>query len=327
MLKIGDLELENPLILAPMAGITNLPFRLLARRYGAAMAMTEMVSSFGLVRRRPRTLKYLISRPEESPLGVQMFGQDPGVMADAASMAVDFGADLVDINMGCPAKKVVKTGAGGALLRDLEKAARVIHATRKAVSAPLTVKLRAGWSEADCIAPRAARLAQDLGADAVTIHGRYVSQGFSGRADWNVILEAKKTVTIPVIGNGDVFSATDAVSMLQATGCDGVMIARGAIGNPWIFAQVLRLLHGLPAKAPSLAERKSVAAEHAQLLCGLEGEVRAAKKMRGLLLWYTKGLPYSTQFREGISRIIDEETLLSSLDEFFSLLEKGEHES
>ena len=321
MLRIGSLKLKNSLIMAPLAGITNLPFRLTVKKLGAGLVTTEMVSAMGLARSKTKTLRYMQTDPEERPLAVQIFGSDPEAMARAAERAVEGGADIVDINMGCPAKKVLKTGSGGALLRSPEKIRRVVSSVRRVVKVPLTVKTRAGWTADQPVAVETARLIEDCGADAVTIHPRFVKQGFSGKADWNIIAEVKHHVKIPVIGNGDVFKPPLALDMKTQTGCDGVMIGRGAIGNPWIFRQILELEKGREPREPEISERRDLIMEHFSRLSHLIGEDRAARMMRGLLLWYTKGLPHSSRFRGTMTSIKDLETLVSALDQYFSFLE------
>lgn len=322
MLKIRNLSLKNRLIMAPMAGITNPPFRLIAKRLGAGLVVTEMVSAEGLSRGHEKTFRYLDSFPEEKPLSVQIFGADPQVMAMAAEIVVEKGADLVDINMGCPARKVVKNGSGGALLRNPGAVRDMVTAVRKACTVPLTVKIRAGWSSDEANFPDIAGIIEDCGADAVTIHPRFVKQGFSGQADWRIIREVKKHLSIPVIGNGDVFKPELAIQMREETGCDGVMIGRGAMGNPWIFRQILNLEKGLEARPPDLSERKAVILEHFALLSRVIGENRASKMMRGLLLGYTKGLPHSSRFRGSFTGINDFNTMISALDNYFGTLSR-----
>jgi nifR3 family TIM-barrel protein len=281
-----------------------------------------MISAMGLLLGNKKSLDYLRSDPEEGPLAVQIFGSNPEAMAKASEIAIDLGARIIDINMGCPVRKVVKTGAGGALLKDLKKAQAVISAVRKACTVPLTVKIRAGWSKNKPIAPEASRIIEDCGADAITIHPRYVTQGFSGMSDWRIISAIKENLSIPVIGNGDVLNSQLAFKMRDQTGCDGVMIGRGAIGNLWIFKQILDLENGQPSYSPKLPERRNLIMEHYDLLSLYMGESRATKMMRGLLLWYTKGLPLSAHFRGTINRITNFDTLVTSLDEYFSALEE-----
>ena len=325
MLKIGNLSLENYLIMAPMAGITNPPFRRIVKRLGAGLVVTEMVSAVGLSRNHEKTLRYLKSDPEEKPLSVQIFGADPQIMAMAAEMAIQRGADMVDINMGCPARKVIKNGSGGALLRNPTAVHRMVTAVRKACTVPLTVKIRAGWSAEEANFLEIAGIIEDAGADAVTVHPRFVKQGFSGQADWRIIRKVKDKLAIPVIGNGDVFKPELALQMRKETGCDGVMIGRGALGNPWIFRHILDLEKGLEVRPPELSERKEVILSHFNHLSQIIGEERASKLMRGQLLWYTKGLPHSSRFRGAFTGIRDVHTMMAALDQYFeSLMENPE---
>ncbi|MBW2065232.1 MAG: tRNA dihydrouridine synthase DusB [Deltaproteobacteria bacterium] len=322
MLKIGTLKLESRLIMAPMAGITNKAFRLMVKRLGAAMVTTEMVSAAGLCRGNKRSFDYLKTHPAEKPLAVQLFGSNADEMGAAAQIAVEAGADLVDINMGCPVKKVTKTGAGAALLKDLQKIARLVMRVRSSCKAPLTAKIRSGWSPADSSAPQIARILEDCGVDGITVHPRFATQGYSCPADWSVISEVKQEVSIPVIGNGDVFKPEQAIRMLGETGCDGIMIGRGAIGNPWIFKQILSLQEGRLPEEPGIEERRSFIMEHFKLLAETVGEHRAALSMRGLLTWYSKGLPNSSLFRALISKIRDMNSLIGAMDRYFASLEE-----
>lgn len=320
MLRIGTLKLKNRLIMAPMSGVTNLPFRRIVKRLGAGLVTTEMVSAMGLSRGQERSFKYLRSDPEERPLAVQIFGSDPRVMAEAARMVVDEGADLVDINMGCPARKVVKTGAGGALLRSLDQVRDIVSSVRTVCTVPVTVKTRAGWSQDRPVARDIAKIVEDCGADAITIHPRFVTQRFSGNADWEIISQVKSEVRIPVIGNGDVCSPSQALEMIQQTGCDGVMIGRAAMGNPWIFREILNLDSGRDICSPTVSERREIILLHFRLLMDHMGEGGAAKVMRGLLLWYTKGLPYSSRFRGAFTDIHDLDAMVVAMDAYFSVL-------
>jgi tRNA-dihydrouridine synthase B len=315
--------LTNDLIMAPMAGYTHLAFRLLIKRLGAGLVMTEMVSAMGLAMGQKKTVEYLKTHPDEKPLGVQIFGSDPEVMARASTMAAEAGADLVDINMGCPVKKVVKTGAGASLLKDLKKVADIVSTVRRACSLPLTVKIRTGWSPKEPRACEIARVAEDCGADAVTVHPRFASQGFSVPAQWDWIARVKEQVGIPVIGNGDVFEPSRALEMKDRTFCDGIMIGRGALRNPWIFSQTMTLKQGGTVKQADLKERRALILEHFHLLSQTLGEKKAAPVMRGVLLFYTKGLPYSGRFREQLSKIKDSDTLAQTIDRYFSTLEEG----
>jgi tRNA-dihydrouridine synthase B len=318
--KIGRLSLSNKVVLAPMAGITNLPFRSIARRFGCALGFTEMVSAIGLTRRMVRSISYLDSMPEDRPLGVQIFGSDPVVMAEAARMVEDLGADLVDINMGCPVRKVVRTGAGAALLRHPDQAGRIIEAVRKVTGLPLTVKIRSGWQRHDSGGFKViAHIAEEGGADGIIFHPRTVEQGFSGAADWRLIAELKGSLCIPVIGNGDIRAPADAVRMLMMTGCDGVMVGRGALGNPWIFRDINNAFENRP-EAPSLtlAEREWLIRDHLEKEIAYYGdEKRAASHFRKHILWYTKGLRGGGRFRQVAGKIQDKALILAEVECFF----------
>ncbi len=323
MLKIGSLKLENCLIMAPMAGITNLPFRLIAKKMGAGLVTTEMISAAGLIMSHKRTSQYLKSDPYEKPLSVQLFGSEPAPIARACQIAIDSGADMVDINMGCPVKKVVKTGAGGFLLRTPEKIRKIVGAVRNICTVPLTVKIRTGWSNNENFVLEIAQLIEGEGADAITIHPRYVTQGFSGSADWSIISMLKDALNIPVIGSGDIVTPNLALQMKRRSGCDGIMIGRGAIGNPWIFQQIQDLERSSEYNYPTLTDRKSLILEHFILLTRFMGEIVASRMMRNLLIWYTKGLPNSCSFRRSFTSIFDYKSLVLSLDNYFLSISEG----
>ncbi len=323
-MRISGLTLKNNLFLAPMAGITGLPFRIMARQFGCALAFTEMASAAGLVRGMGKSRRYLDSSEEDRPLGVQIFGHNPALLAEAAQIAADGGADLLDINMGCPAKKVVKAGAGAALLKDPLHISRIIIAVRKTISLPLTVKIRSGWSHRGINAAEIARIAEDCGADAVIVHPRTAEQGFGGKADWQIIKAVKENLRVPVIGNGDIIGPADALRMLQLTGCDGVMIGRGALGNPWLISGILSLLAGRGVPPPtSLSDRETAIKRHLDMEVDYFGEVVGSRNFRKHLLWYSKGLPGSAKFRGFLPVLRDKEGILRELHNFFRFLKEG----
>ncbi|MBN2516798.1 MAG: tRNA dihydrouridine synthase DusB [Deltaproteobacteria bacterium] len=322
-MKIGNLTLKNNVFLAPMAGITDLVFRTLARGYGCALCFTEMVSSNGLTRRTQRSYRYLESSVDDRPLGVQIFGADPDVIADAAHIVADMGADLIDINMGCPVKKVLKTGAGAALLKDPLRVGAVLRKVRASVDVPLTIKIRSGWERHGINAADIAAIAEDYGVDAVILHPRTVEQGFSGFADWELISMVKKRLTIPVIGSGDIRSAKDALRMLHVTGCDGIMVGRGALGNPWIFREIINSLASESMPLPvTIKEREEMMRRHLNMTIRDSGEDLGVKKFRKHLLWYTKGLKGGAQFRQSVVSVREKEFLLSAVHAYFSSLEE-----
>ena len=295
-LKIGGLSLKHNVVLAPLAGITNLPFRIICRRMGAALAYTEMVSVNGLVRSGVNTLALLRSSPEDRPLGVQLFGDTPHDLAEAARR-VEVHADLIDINMGCPVRKVVGTGAGSALLREPLKVAGIIRAVRAATALPLTIKIRTGWSCGDDTYLEIARIAQAEGCDAVTLHPRSRGQMFSGHADWSRLAHLKRELTLPVIGSGDLFTAADCQKMMEETGCDGVMIARGALGAPWIFRQARELLEQGRETEVTFHERAATIRAHLALYLDCCGEAVAAREMKKHIGWYAKGFAGAADIR------------------------------
>lgn len=322
MLKIGNIKLENRFILAPMAGVTNLPFRLMAKELGAGLVYSEMVSSMGLSINQKKTMEYTTSRPAEKPLAIQIFGSDPSVMAMAAQLVVKNGADIVDINMGCPVKKVTKTGAGAAMLKDLKKMEEILTSVRITCQVPLTVKIRTGWSKDTIVACDAAKLIEECGVDAVAIHARTAVQGYTGQADWDMISKVKESVDIPVIGNGDINEAPDIFKMMEQTGCDGVMIGRAAARNPWIFKQALELEKGNSPYTPNISDRRTLIMDHYDCLIDFMGDRRAAFCIRGVLLRYTKGLPGSSRFREAFTKVKDLKSLMATTEEYFKILEE-----
>jgi tRNA-dihydrouridine synthase B len=320
-MKIGSLILDNPLILAPMAGITQLPLRRLAKEAGCALVVTEMVSSNGLVQGGQKTLELLKSHPEERPLSAQIFGANPEIMKQAAQIVQAQGADVLDINMGCSVRKVVRQGAGAALMREPERLQAILKAVRGAVSLPLTVKLRSGWEPSGSQAIRAARIAEDCGVDAVAIHPRTALQGFGGKADWSLIARLKDSLSTPVIGNGDVFTPDDVVRMQRETGCDAVMIGRAAMGNPLIFRQALDVMNGRLPCLPDLSTRLRVALRYIESSVDHFGEGRAVRMMRSRLAWFVKGLPRSSGFRKAIVRLESCQEMMDAVHAYFEGLQ------
>jgi tRNA-dihydrouridine synthase B len=321
-LKIGALELGQGLILAPMAGITDLSFRRIAKSFGVDLVVSEMVSSEGLVRNRASTKMLLQSHAEERPLAIQLFGSDPTVVAEAARIVEDEGADIIDLNMGCPVPKVARQGAGAVLLQHVATVASLVASVRQAVSIPVTVKTRSGWSKSTINVLEVARVVEDAGADAITIHPRTARQGFSGSADWPLIAQVKQAVSIPVIGNGDVTRPEDVGKMRKLTQCDGVMIGRGAMGNPWIFRQAGQLAKGQPLSSPTPQERLDVVRRHLALYEeSLHGR-QSLSGVRSRLMWYTKGLRGSARLRASLSDCKHLEGMRKLCEDFLGNLEK-----
>jgi nifR3 family TIM-barrel protein len=315
-LKIGPFRIEPPALLAPMAGITAWPLRLLCRRLGAPFAFTEMVSAAAIARGKAQgdTLSALKSHPEDRPLGFQLFGHDPAEMVEAAAVLSALEADLIDINMGCPVKKVVKRGGGAALMLDLKRAGEMVRRARDAIKVPLTVKMRLGWDHNSLNAAELARVCEDAGADAVTVHGRTRAQGFGGEVDLEGIAEVVRAVKIPVIGNGGIMGPTEAARMMEQTGCAGVMVARGVRGNPWIFAA----LSGKGSGQPTLRERAEAVLRHFAWTCDMMPEKRAVTEMRKHLAWYGKGLPRATEMRRELHQLNSAAELNELVQKYFA---------
>jgi tRNA-dihydrouridine synthase B len=319
-MKIGNVALLNPTILAPLAGITNLAFRRMVKDLGCGLVCTEMISAKGLIYRSEQTQQMLASVAGEKPLSVQLFGADPDAMAEAAAMVEAAGADIIDINCGCAVKKVMKNGAGAALMKNPETVEQIIARMRRAVNIPLTIKMRSGWDGSGEESDRLAGIAEANGCDAVTIHPRTVRQRFSGSADWSVISAIKQKLSIPVIGNGDIRRPEDALRMMAETGCDAVMIGRAALGNPWIFSQIHALLESgtYPPATPDM--RFAMMQRFLDLTIDQFGEEIACKMIRGRLGWLARGLRDATGFRTaaaGIHTRADAEALIRAYRQTF----------
>lgn len=316
-MKIGNVELKNNLILAPMAGVTDLPFRLIVEKFNPGLVCTEMVSSKALFYGDEKTKQLLKTEGEKRPISMQIFGSDIESMAFAAKYVSEF-ADIVDINMGCPAPKVVKNGDGSKLLLDLNKAQEIIKAVVANSKVPVTLKFRKGWDKVHIVACELAKIAEKNGISAITIHGRTRDEFYSGKADWDIIKKVKQSVNIPVIGNGDVIDEESAKHMIEYTGVDGIMIGRGAMGNPWIFAQIEHYLRtGDKLPKPTNQEKYEILKEHIELDIREKGESVALNEMRKHISWYTKNMKDSSTFRNEINHIDNKNELMRKIEEYF----------
>ncbi|MCE5197577.1 MAG: tRNA dihydrouridine synthase DusB [Armatimonadota bacterium] len=315
--KIGSVVVETPLVLAPMAGVTNHAFRLICKQIGGVGLVTsEMFSAYAIKFRDPRTATMIDWTDEERPISVQVFGGDPETVAIGARAMQEAGADIVDVNFGCPVPKVARSGSGAFLLKDVGKAREILIRARQVVSVPLTIKTRIGWAEDDVTVFDLARTAEICGVDAITIHGRTASQGYSGTADWDIIAEVKKRVGIPVIANGDVKTPQDAEQIFEKTGCDAIMIGRAAMGNPWLFSRITEYLKtGIVPPEPDYSMKLVTAREHLALLTTVLGATRAAREMRGHLAWYIKGMPGAPVLRNRLMTTKSVQEIEEVLDE------------
>lgn len=320
-LKIGQVTLDNPLILAPMAGVTDLPFRLLCKEQGVGLIGMEMVSAKAIYYNNKNTESLLEIHEDEKPVSLQLFGSDPWIMSEMAKRIEERPFAILDINMGCPVPKIVNNGEGSALLKNPVLVGKIVEAVSKAIKKPVTIKIRTGFDENHINAVEIARVAQESGAAAVAVHGRTREQYYSGKADWNVIADVKAALSIPVIGNGDVTNAEDARKMFSTTGCDGIMIARAAQGNPWIFRQILEELEtGVEAKSPDYDEICRMILRHAALQEQYKGEYTAVREMRKHVAWYTTGIPGSAAFRKKVNEMETMSDFMDTVKELFANL-------
>ncbi|MDD3840487.1 MAG: tRNA dihydrouridine synthase DusB [Clostridia bacterium] len=320
-MKIGNINIENNIFLAPMAGITDMPFRLICKQHGCGLVYSEMVSAKGLYYNSERTKQLLFCVSEERPFVIQIFGSQPDIMAKAVQQIDVLPVDIIDINMGCPAQKIVKNGEGAALMKQPDLAAKIIYSVVSSTAKPVTVKIRKGWDDDFINAVEIAKLAEQNGAQAVTIHGRTRNQFYTGRADWNVIKRIKEYISIPVIGNGDIFSPQDVRHMLEQTKCDAVMIGRGALGNPWIFDRSLHYIKtGQLLPEPSPQQKISKALQHLDAHIKYKGEKIGVIEMRKHISWYIKGIRNSNSIKNLINSVQDRDSMRRILIDFLDTI-------
>jgi len=322
-MSLREILKTNPLVLAPMAGVTDLPFRIICREMGAGLVYSEMVSAEALIRRHKRSFGMLTTDHRERPVVFQLFGSKPDSLASAARLLSELEIDCIDINMGCPVPKVLKSGSGSALLKDIGLATEIMSSVAEASTIPVTVKIRLGWDAKSIVAVELSQAAEKAGIAAITVHGRTKAMGFSGKADWSMIKAVKDAVAIPVIGNGDVRSGLDAKRMLEETGCDGVMIGRAIEGNPWIFREAKAYLEtGAILPHPALEEREAVMLRHLSDVIKLLGEDIGVREMRKHLCWYTKGLAGGGEFRERVNHLLSIAEVKREIGEYFRSLSR-----
>ena len=309
-MKIGNVEIENSLALGPMAGVTDLPFRLLCKEQGCGILYSEMVSAKAILYKNKNTDVLLNIDEREHPVGIQLFGSDPDIMAEIGSRVAEGNCDFIDINMGCPVPKIVNNHEGSYLLTQPKLVEEILTKMVKAINKPVTVKTRKGFKDGESQAVEIAKIAESCGVAAVAVHGRTREQYYSGKADWDIIKAVKEAVKIPVIGNGDIFSPQDAKAMKEYTGCDGLMVGRAARGNPWIFKEINEYLKtGIVPEKPSAEEVKNMILKHASMLIEYKGEYTAVREMRKHIAWYTQGLPHSAELRRRCNEIVSWESL------------------